>query len=81
MGSSYELSPEELSERERKRRLVFEFWTDLYNEGDAGAATWEALDRLRDKVTAALSRRPPNVGLAESLTAKAAMMMISGQGY
>lgn len=63
------------TESERRRRLIYEFWTALYNDGDAGAATWEALDRLRDRVTTALRKRPPDIGLAESLTAKASLLM------
>lgn len=65
----------EPTESERKRRLIYEFWTALCNDGDAGAATWEALDRLRDRVTTALRKRPPDIGLAESLTAKAALLV------
>jgi len=57
--------------------LVRDFWKALDDDGDPGATTWEALDRLRDKVTAALRRRPPDYGLAESLTAKAALLMTS----
>ncbi len=71
------LSPEEPTEFERKRRLIIEFWTALYNDGDAGAASWEALDRLSDRVTTALRKRPPDLGLAESLTAKAALLIAS----
>lgn len=63
------------TESERRRRLVCEFWSALYNDGDAGAATWEALDSLQDRVTTALSKRPPDIRLAESLTAKAALLV------
>jgi len=79
MGSSREALPEEPTEYERKHRLIIEFWAALYDEGDAGAATWEALDRLRDRVTTALRMRSPDIRLAESLTARAAML-ITGQG-
>lgn len=63
------------AESERRRQLISEFWTALYNDGDAGAASWEALDRLRDRVTTALRKRPPDIRLADSLTAKAALLM------
>ena len=79
MCSSRELLPLKPTEYERKHRLITEFWTALYDDGDAGATTWEALDRLRDRVTTALGERPPDLGLAESLTARAAML-ITGQG-
>jgi len=80
MGSSREVLPEKPSEYERKRRLIIEFWTALYDDGDAGAATWEALDRLRDRVTTALRKRPPDIRLAESLTARAAMLITAQEG-
>ena len=67
------LLPVNPTESERKQRLICEFWTALYNDGDAGAATWEALDRLRDRVTTALCKAPPDICLAESLTARAAL--------
>lgn len=74
---SRELLPEP-TDFERKSKLLFEIWTAL-DDGDAGAATREALDRLRDEGTTALAMRPPDICLAESLTAKA-MLMIAGQG-
>ena len=80
MCSSHEVLPEKPTEYERKHRLIIEFWTTLYDEGDAGAATWEALDRLRDRVTTALRKRPPDLRLAESLTARAAMLITSHGG-
>ncbi len=66
---------DELTWSERRSRLIIEFWTALDNEGDSGATTWEALDRLRGRVTTALRKRPPDVGLADSLTAKAALLI------
>ena len=74
-----ELSPKDPMESERRRRLICEFWHALYDEGDSGATTWEALDRLHNRVTTALRQRPSNLGLAESLTAKAASL-IDGYG-
>jgi hypothetical protein len=79
MCTPRELSPEEPTEYDRKHRLIIEFWTALYDEGDAGATTWEALDRLRDRVTTALRKRPPDIRLAESLTARAGLLL-TGQG-
>ncbi len=77
MDPPRKLLPDELTQPERQSRLMIEFWTALDNEGDAGATTWEALDRLRDRVTTALRKRPPDISLADSLTAKAALL-ISG---
>jgi type IV secretory pathway ATPase VirB11/archaellum biosynthesis ATPase len=65
----------EPTESERKTKLIKEFWTALFDEGDAGATTWEALDRLSERVTTALRQRPPNICLAESLTAEAALLI------
>ncbi len=70
-----ELLSVEPTESERRRRLISEFWAALYDDGDAGAATWEALDRLKDRATTALRKRPPDTRLAESLTAKAALLV------
>ena len=75
MDHPRELLPDELTRSERRSRLLTEFWTSLDNEGDTGATTWEALDRLRERVTTALLKRPPDFGLAESLTARAALLM------
>ena len=75
MDHPRKLLPDELTWSERRSRLIFEFWTALDNDGDAGATTWEVLDRLRDRVTTALRRRPPNISLADSLTAKAALLI------
>ena len=69
------LLPGEPSELHRRRQLIIEFWTALYNDGDAGAATWEALDRLKGRVTTALRKRPPDIRLADSLTARAALLV------
>jgi hypothetical protein len=70
-----ELLPEELSESLHRRKLITEFWDALDCEGDSGAATWEALDRVRERVRTALLQRPPDICLAESLTAEAALMI------
>lgn len=73
------LLPEISQEYQRRYKLIQEFWTALYNGGDSGAATWESLDRICDRVTTALRRRPPDICLAERLTAKAALL-INGFG-
>lgn len=73
-----ELSSGSNEEYSRRKELIYEFWTHLYSDGDAGAATWEDLDSLRHEVTMVLSERPPNIHQAESLTARAALL-ISGQ--
>ena len=79
MHQRSELLAEDPTESERRHRLIVEFWQALDDEGDAGATTWEALVRLRDKVTTALLRRPPDIGLAERLTARAALLL-AGHG-
>lgn len=79
MRTSNGLLPDEPAEEGWKPELICEFWSALYNDGDAGAATWEALDCIRDRVTAALGKQPPDCSLAESLTAKAALMISLGE--
>ena len=75
MHHSRKLLPDQLARSEWRARLVTEFWTSLYSDGEAGATNWEALDRLRDRVRTALRKRPPDLCLAESLTAKAAILL------
>lgn len=79
MNHPRELLPDDPVDTERRRQLILEFWSALYEDGESGAATWEALDRLHERVTTALYRRPPDIGLAESLTAEA-MLLIDGHG-
>lgn len=74
----HELQPDPSSEIYR-RDLINRFWHDLELDGETGAATWEALTRIREKVTSALARRPPDTALADSLTAKA-VLLINGHG-
>lgn len=73
-----ELLPGESPEYEWRLKLINDFWSDLYDGEDSGAATWEALDCLKDRVTMALRSPTPNICLAESITAQAAWM-IAGQ--
>jgi hypothetical protein len=70
-----ELLSAEPTDVQRRMRSIIDFWTALYQDGDAGATTWEVLDRLRDRVTTALHARPPDIRLAESLTARAASLL------
>ena len=58
-------------------RLIVEWWHDLHESGDSGAATWEELDRIEQEVTECLDRRSLDVNRAESLTAYA-MLLIAG---
>lgn len=70
-----ELLSAEPTDVQRRMKSLIDFWTALYEDGDAGATTWEVLDRLRDKVTSALHARPPDISRAESLTARAASLL------
>jgi hypothetical protein len=54
--------------------LIVQSWADI-DAGDAGAASREALDRLRDQVTECLSQSPPDVSRAGSLTVQAFSLM------
>jgi hypothetical protein len=68
-------SPGGRSERERRKRQVQEFWTQLYVGENPGETTWEELDALHDQVNSALAANPPDVTRAETLTAYAALLM------
>lgn len=75
MHHPLELLRDDPIETERRRKLIIEFWAALESDGDSGATTWEALDRMRERVRTALFRRPPDICLAESLTAQAALLL------
>lgn len=66
-----------MSERPRCKAIVL-FWSEVWNSGCSGATTWEALEDLERQVTEAMDRDPPDLGLAESITAMA-QFGISGQ--
>jgi hypothetical protein len=59
---------------DQKQRVLWivDFWQLLVLGEDAGETTWEELDTLQAQVTDALAADPPNVTLAETLTAYAA---------
>jgi hypothetical protein len=53
---------------------------DVEMNGDAGATTWEVLDRIRDEVTECLISKPARIDEAESLTANALWLLKDGEG-
>jgi hypothetical protein len=50
---------------------IVEFWMEIERSGDAGATTWEVLDRIRNRVTECLRQDSPNLIEARRLTAEA----------
>jgi hypothetical protein len=54
---------------------IVDFWNSLYLGEDAGETTWDELGTLQAQVTDALAADPPNVTLAETLTAYAAALV------
>ena len=56
-------------------RLIAEFWSALEPDGETGAANREDLDMLRQQVTECLMRDPPDMRTADSITARAALMI------
>jgi hypothetical protein len=62
----------------RIRRIV-EFWNYLRACDETGETSWETLEPLERAVTECLSRDPPDIDAADSLTAKA-FFLIVGQG-
>ncbi len=71
------LPPDDVSAVEPRIRRIVDFWNELDCSGESGATTWEVLEELRLEVTECLSRDPPDIDLAESLTARA-MHSIAG---
>jgi hypothetical protein len=69
------LSPEELDTQERQTEAIVSLWSELRVGGNSGATTWEVLDQLEQQVSECLSRKPPDLVEARSLTYKAALLM------
>ena len=69
-------SPE--AESMRRQRIV-EFWSAVHIDEDSGSTTWEVLEGLERRVTDCLAAQPPNIDLAEQLTAKTLLIMATGQ--
>jgi len=70
------LSPGKLPTRADDRfRQIADWWSQLRIGDDSGATTWEVLDALERQVTECLTRDPPDVAKAESVTAKAALLI------
>ncbi len=62
-----------------ERSRIINFWNGLRVCGDPGETTWKVLDSLERQVTEYLNHDPPNMKMAESLTATAALA-IGGHG-
>ncbi|MCR9117559.1 MAG: hypothetical protein NXI22_11495 [bacterium] len=64
------LAERNLSEQERIDKLV-DFWQPLMNGTSSGSTTWKVLEYFDMRVSRCLADSPPDVDLAESLTANA----------
>lgn len=53
------------------------FWQELLNGDDPGSTTWEVLEYFYARVSRCMGQSPPDVALAEALTAQA-MLHIAG---
>ncbi len=63
--------PPTLSATDRERiQLVVEFW-NVTADGQSGETTKEVLEELQREVTDCLYRDPPDINMAERLTARA----------
>jgi hypothetical protein len=77
--SMFRDNPSDGSSLNRLRYMALvEWWTQLEMSGDCGATNWRVLDPIRDSVTACLGLSPPNLDLAEHLTAKA-LRLVTGE--
>lgn len=75
----YGLSPENFSlQTESHIGQIADWWSQLRIGNDSGTTTWKVLDSLERQVMGCLTRDPPDLPKAESLTAKAALLMIGG---
>lgn len=68
--------PVELSRKSDRYQAIVAWWAEVAC-GDMGATSWEVLAAIQDQVTQALTLSPPDIVLAESLTARA-MMLTAG---
>jgi len=64
-----------LGQLQQRIRAVSDWWSQLDVCGEPGATTWEVLETLRQQVTDCLSKDPPDIDEAESLTAIAQLRM------
>ncbi|WP_417388473.1 hypothetical protein [Gimesia sp.] len=71
------LLPGSKSDEERIATLK-KFWRSLFLGKDPGSTTWEVLDFFDSRVEQCLGSSPPDIDLAEELTAEA-MLHITGQ--
>jgi hypothetical protein len=60
-----------------RREAIVDWWMQMESGGDCGTTTWEVLDPIRDRVTACLGLSPPQINMAEHLTALA-LRLITG---
>jgi len=72
------LSPGGPLDHEHRLRQVIDFWNVFSCLPDAGGTTWGVLEEVQAQVSDCLSREPPDLARAESLTAYAALL-ISGE--
>ena len=74
--SQIELSLDETHEVDfQTTRCIAAFWNEIHIGCDSGATTWEVLDSLEKAVVDCLVSNPPDIKMAESLTAEAALLI------
>jgi hypothetical protein len=66
---------------ERRRQCLIEAWNQLDLEEDFGAADRGVIMSLRARVTEALAKSPPDIELADSITARAFLIIQSNLDY
>jgi hypothetical protein len=69
--------PDDPGDLGNRSQPLVDFWNALRISGDSGATTWEELEKLEHEVTDCLAGQMPDVERAESLTARA-MLLIAG---
>jgi hypothetical protein len=75
MKSCDELSPGRRGPPNDRHRCIIHWWNAFSVCDHPGGSSWEVLDDIQCQVTECLSREPPDLDRAESLTAHAALLM------
>ncbi len=69
------LPPEDARALDAQWGRILAFWGDVDASDDTGQTTRDVLDQLRSEVMECLRRAPPDIGRAESFSAKAYHLM------
>jgi len=75
MKNCHELSPGGRAPPNDRHQWIIDWWNAFSVCDRPGGTTWEVLDDIQRQVAECLSREPPDLVNAESLTARAMILM------